>query len=194
MVVCHAGTPEQAEKDLAPLLEFGPLAMAEVGPMPYSAMNTLLDDGFPRGALNYWKSSFLRDLDDGVIDTARRAVLHRAVADVGDRPRALSRRSDPHSGRRHGGTAPRRRVQPRHPGRLAGSGATDENVAWARETYRRDSAVPRRPTLRQLPGRRRVDDAVRAAYGPNYDRLVEVKTTYDPENVFHLNQNIDPSG
>ena len=37
-------------------------------------------------------------------------------------------------------------------------------------------------------------DAVRAAYGPNYDRLLEVKRHYDPENVFHLNHNIDPVG
>ena len=39
--------------------------MTQVGPMPYPVMNTLLDDAFPAGALNYWKSSFLRDLDDG---------------------------------------------------------------------------------------------------------------------------------
>ena len=44
--------------------------MAEVGPMPYPVMNTLLDGGFPDGALNYWLSSFTRGLPDALIDTA----------------------------------------------------------------------------------------------------------------------------
>ena len=43
--------------------------MVQVGPMPYPVMNTILDEGFPRGALNYWLSSFLKGLDDGLIDT-----------------------------------------------------------------------------------------------------------------------------
>ncbi len=43
--------------------------MVELGPMPYPVMNTLLDEGFPRGALNYWKSSFVDRLDDELIDS-----------------------------------------------------------------------------------------------------------------------------
>jgi len=54
----HARSPEQAQNDLAPLREFGSPLMVELGPMPYPVMNTLLDDGFPRGLI-YWKSSFV---------------------------------------------------------------------------------------------------------------------------------------
>ena len=57
--VCHVGEPEQAEGDLAPLRSFGEPALVQLGPMPYSVMNTILDDVYPRGALNYWKSSFV---------------------------------------------------------------------------------------------------------------------------------------
>jgi hypothetical protein len=57
MIVCHTD-PERADADLAPYLEFGSPLVVEVGPMPYPAMNTILDDGFPAGALNYWLSSF----------------------------------------------------------------------------------------------------------------------------------------
>jgi FAD/FMN-containing dehydrogenase len=72
--------------------------------------------------------------------------------------------------------------------------ATDENVAWARRTY--DSVRPYLADRRWLNylGDDDSGDAVRAAYGPNYDRLVEVKRRYDPENVFRLNHNIDPAG
>src|SRR3954453_16015041 len=70
MVICHAGAPEEAQAELAPLLEFGPPLMAQVGPMPYPVMNTLLDAGYPKGALNYWMSSFTDCLWYALIDTA----------------------------------------------------------------------------------------------------------------------------
>ena len=194
MVVCHAGTPEKAEKDLAPLLEFGPPAMTEVGAMPYSVMNTLLDDGFPRGALNYWKSSFLRDLDDGFIGAAIDAYstvpspmsaiflehFHGAVTRI-----SVDAAAVPHREEGFNLLIPAVWTDP---------AATDENVAWARATY--DSVRPYLADRRWLNylGDDDSADAVRAAYGPNYDRLVEVKRRYDPDNVFHLNHNIDPSG
>ena len=194
MVVCHAGTPEQAEKDLAPLLEFGQPAMTDVGPMPYPVMNTLLDDAFPRGALNYWKSSFLRDLDDGFVDAAIHAYstvpspmsaillehYHGAVTRI---PAADA--SVPHREEGFNLLIPAVWTDP---------ATTDENVAWARSTY--DSVRPYLADRRWLNYLDDDDaaDAVRAAYGPNYDRLVEVKRRYDPENVFRLNHNIDPSG
>jgi hypothetical protein len=54
----HTGEPEQAQAEFQPALSFGPPVITQVGPMPYPVMNTLLDDGYPRGALNYWKSTF----------------------------------------------------------------------------------------------------------------------------------------
>ena len=68
--------------------------------------------------------------------------------------------------------------------------ATDENVSWARSTF--DSFRPYLATRRWLNylGDDDEIDAVRAAYGPNYDRLVEVKRRYDPENLFGLNNKV----
>jgi FAD/FMN-containing dehydrogenase len=72
---------------------------------------------------------------------------------------------------------------------------TEENIAWTRDAYA--AIEPYRD--RQFRYVNYLDDddvgdAVRAAYGPNYDRLVDVKRRYDPDNVFHLNHNIDPAG
>ena len=67
LVVCHVGPAEQAKRDLRPLLELGSPIMSEVGPMPYPAVNMMFDDAYPRGALNYWKSSFVRELSDEAI-------------------------------------------------------------------------------------------------------------------------------
>src|SRR6185503_20256790 len=63
--VCHAGDPEQAQRDLEPFFTWGSPVMTEVGQMPYPVMNTLLDDGFPSGSMNYWMSSFTAGLSDG---------------------------------------------------------------------------------------------------------------------------------
>jgi hypothetical protein len=193
LVACHAGTPEQAERDLAPLREFGDPLVVELGPLPYPVMNTLLDGGFPRGALNYWKTSFVDGLDDGLIDVAIErfeatpspldAILfehfHGAVTRVAATDTAV-----PHREVGYNLLVPAVWLDPTD---------TEANVAWARTTF--DLFSP------YFAGRRWLNyfsdddgaDAVRAAYGPNYDRLVEVKRRHDPENVFHLNHNIDPA-
>jgi FAD/FMN-containing dehydrogenase len=194
MVVCHAGPAEQAQKDLAPLREFGQPLMVELGPMPYAVMNTLLDAGFPRGALNYWKSSFVESLDDELIDLAierfemtpspLNAILlehfHGAVTRVGVDDTAV----------------PHREVGYNllMPSVWLDAADTEANIAWTRATF--DLFSPYFAERRWLNYFSDDDgtDAIRAAYGPNYDRLLELKRRYDPENAFHLNHNIDPVG
>jgi FAD/FMN-containing dehydrogenase len=70
IAVCHCGAPEQAADDLEELLAFGSPLDTHVGPMPYEAVNAMLDDAYPAGALNYWKATFLKELSDEAIDTA----------------------------------------------------------------------------------------------------------------------------
>ena len=64
MIACHCGDPATAEADLKPLRQFGPPVADLIQPMPYPAINTLSDAGYPKGAFNYWKSAFLSDLSD----------------------------------------------------------------------------------------------------------------------------------
>jgi FAD/FMN-containing dehydrogenase len=193
MVVFHTGDEEQAEADLAPFKSWGSPAVVDVGRMPYQVMNTLLDAGYPAGALNYWLASFAQTLSDGLIDqmverfasvpSPMTAILmehfHGAVTRVGVTDTAV-----PH---RHEGW------NVFIPSVWTDPAATDENVAWTRETHRAFGPhLEERRWLNYL-GDDQGGDAVRAAYGPNYERLVELKRRYDPENVFHHNHNIDPS-
>jgi FAD/FMN-containing dehydrogenase len=194
IAVCHLGTPDEAERDLARLRAFGDPVLAQIGPMPYPDMNTLLDDGFPRGALNYWKSSFLSDLTDDLVDVAVEQFrttpspmnqllferFHGAVTRVGVTDTAV-----PHREPGYDLFVPAVWLDPAE---------TEANVAWTRATYEAASPfLANRRWLNYLDDDDR-DDAVRAAYGPNYERLVAVKRKYDSENVFHLNHNIDPGG
>jgi FAD/FMN-containing dehydrogenase len=193
LLVCHVGTPEEAERDLEPLKTFGEPAMVEVGPMPYPVINTLLDEGFPSGALNYWKSSFLENITDEYIDTVTDKFaacpspmggiviehFHGQVTRVDPTATAF-----PHRDRSYNNLIIGQWVDPAD---------TEENTLWVKDTY--NSLEPFFSSSRYV---NYLDDdeqadAVPKAYGVVYDRLVEVKRRYDPDNVFHLNQNIDPS-
>ena len=192
LVVFHAGDAETAQRELEPFLAFGSPLMAEVGQMPYPVMNTLLDGGFPQGSLNYWLSSFTSGLADGLIDTA--------VERFADAPSPMNAILLEHF---HGAVtriAPSEAAVPhREPGWnllipsvWTDPASSDANIRWTRETYAalRPHFAARR-WLNYL-GDDQADDAIQAAYGPNYGRLREVKRRYDPDNVFHLNHNIAP--
>jgi FAD/FMN-containing dehydrogenase len=192
LVVFHAGDPDAAERELAPFKDFGSPVMVQVGPMPYPQMNTLLDAGYPAGALNYWLSSFTRGLPDALIDTAAErfatvpsamgAMLfehfHGAVTRIGESETAV-----PHREPGWNLLVPSVWTDPAD---------TDANIRWTRETFA--ALGPQFATRRWLNylGDDQGDDAIRAAYGPNYERLRDIKRHYDPDNVFHLNHNIAP--
>ena len=192
LVVFHTGSPEEAERELEPFKTWGSPLAVDVGPMPYPVMNTILDAGYPSGSLNYWLSSFTRGLPDELIEVAverfatvaspMTAILlehfHGAVTRVGVTATAV-----PHRERGWNLLIPAVWVD---------AADTEANIAWTRETFA--ALRPHLGSGRWLNylGDDQADDAIRAAYGPNYDRLVEVKRRYDPENVFHLNHNIAP--
>ena len=192
LVVFHAGTPDEAERELAPFKRFGSPLVVQVGRMPYPQMNTLLDAGYPDGALNYWLSSFTDGLSDELIDTAVERFasvpstissilfehFHGAVTRIGTTDTAV-----PHREPGWNLVLPSVWTDP---------AATDANIRWTRETFAALApGLAQRRWLNYL-GDDQADDAIRAAYGPNYQRLRDIKRRYDPDNVFHLNHNITP--
>ena len=193
VVLAHFGAAEEAEKELAPLLGFGSPLDVQVGPMPYTVLNSLLDDAFPSGALNYWKSSFLNGLPDEAIDAI--------VRDYASCPSPMTKIVIEHF---HGAVARVEVEATAVPHREDGydflitsvwtdPASTDENIAWTRAAF--DSVQPHASARRYVNYLAADDtgtDPVRAAYGANYERLVALKTKYDPDNLFHLNFNISP--
>jgi FAD/FMN-containing dehydrogenase len=193
VIGCYVGPLDAGERAYAPLREWGP-ALDMFGPMPYTVVQSLIAPGNPPGRHHYWKAGMLGELSDAAVDTFVRRASEPispftaclmlplggafARADAADTPLAyrnakwdyhvLTQWADP--------------------------GESDRCIEWTRDF---DSAMAEfaeagvyvnfvaEPTA----------TAIEAGFGPDkYARLVEVKDTYDPDNVFRSNTNIPPSG
>ncbi len=151
MVACHCGSLAAGETAMRPLKQFGPPVMDAIGPMPYCQLNGMLDAGFPKGALNYWKSSFLARLSDDAIDTmidcfARCPTpmgqlllehFHGAATRVGVGDTAFPHRADGYNL-----LVLSEWMDP---------AKTDRCIAWARKTYAADGALHGPRPLCKLP-------------------------------------------
>jgi FAD/FMN-containing dehydrogenase len=191
--VCYNGPIADGERVLRPLREFGSPVADMVAPMPYPAMQTILDDGFPAGLPVYWRSDFLRALSDDAIDTAvdhfsrvpspLSAVLFEqfggAVSRVGADASAY-----PHRDAMYNLVMISRWPDP---------SLADASLEWVRGIS--DAMRPHAGggVYVNYLGVGEGEDRVRAAYGAeNYARLARLKAKYDPTNFFRLNQNIRP--
>jgi FAD/FMN-containing dehydrogenase len=192
MVTCHCGPIDAGEKATLPLKQFGAPILNAVGPMDYCELNSMLDAGYPKGAFNYWKSTFLRQLSDGAIDTM--------IACFARCPSPMGQLLLEHV---HGAATPVGVEETAFPHRAEGynllvlsqwtdPAMTDRCVAWARDTYKQMEPFAADGRYVNYLGDDEPGDPVAAAYGPNYARLRELKTKYDPKNFFRMNQNIRP--
>jgi FAD/FMN-containing dehydrogenase len=189
---CHAGPSEEAERTLKPLREFGPPVMDQIGVLPYPVLQSALDPTAPWGSRNYWKSDFMPDLSDRAIDLiveqASRMRSPLAQIHVHQLGGAMAR------------TAPEATAfhsrKPAFVYNLIGLWMAPEddeaNIRWARESFDALRPVSAGGAYVNFMGEE-TSDRVRAAYGPNYERLVALKSRYDPSNLFRQNQNIPPS-
>ena len=193
IIACHSGSLAEGEAALRPIKAFGKPLMDVIGPASYEATNMMLDAGFPRGALNYWKSTFLTELSDAAIDTMigrfrecpspmSAMVLehvHGAAVRVGPTQTAFAHRREAYNL-----LIASEWVDP---------AANTRNIAWARETY--DAMRPYAAPARYVNylAADETQGAAEAAYGPNLPRLRTIKARYDPQNVFRQNHNIPPA-
>lgn len=193
MLACHCGVARDGASALERVKSFGSPVADGLGPLPYTALNQMLDPGVPNLELYYWKSCFIDELNGEVI-----ALLVEQFA------RCPSIKSKLFVEHIHGVA-----VQPdpsatafphRHPGysiliisQWLNSGDNHRNIAWARETYDRLIPYSRAGAYTNYMDDDESMARVKAAFGDNFPRLQKLKDCYDPGNIFHRNQNVPPT-
>jgi FAD/FMN-containing dehydrogenase len=192
ILASHCGTLSDGAAAVAPIKAFGPPAMDVMGPIPYCTQNSLLDAAFPKGALNYWKAQFVRELSDDcirtIVDAFERCTSPMSQIVIEHFHGAMSRVPVD-------ATACALRVTGFNVVIVAqwlDPSENDRHIGWARATY--DALKPYLAPTRYVnyleddaPA-----DAAAAVYGANYGRLRDLKSIYDPDNFFSANVNIGP--
>ncbi len=191
VVWCYLGDQEAADRVLRPVRSFGHPLFEHVGPVPFPALQSFFDPLYPAGLQWYWKADFIRNISEDALP------LH--VRYGSELPSALSTAHFyPVNGAVH-------RVKPEDTawafrdvnlahvivGVDPAPANRDRITRWAKDYW--EAAHPHSAGAGYVnfmmdEGQERV----RETYGANYDRLAAVKARYDPDNVFRINQNIQP--
>ena len=192
LVGCWCGEIEEGARALAPLRALGP-AVDLFGPMPYTALQGMLDGGAPFGLRNYFRGGFAAELSDEIIETALEhgAKLASPMSQIhfhhmGGALGRIGTDSSSFSGRRAGYTY-----------NLIGTWVDADEDETHIELVRAVSAALAPLSMSETYVNFEADsdvDRVRGAYGDGiYDRLARLKREYDPSNLFRRNQNVRPA-
>jgi FAD/FMN-containing dehydrogenase len=193
VAMCYAGPVDQGQSLVKPLRDFAPASVDLLGPIPYTALQGMFDAGAPKGMLSYWKTEYLRNLDDSAIDTlvdhAGKMSVPFAQVHIHHVQGAVSRVNGDSTAFGH-------RDEPfilNIIGMWMDSAETERNIAWARAFSQAVHPYSTGSVYLNFLGDEG-EGRIRAAYGEDkYSRLMELKKRYDPSNFFRLNQNIKPS-
>jgi FAD/FMN-containing dehydrogenase len=190
IVWCWSGAPEDAEAALAPMRALDPV-LDGVAEMPLAMMNGAFDGLYPAGLQWYWKADFVDELTDEAI-----------AAHVEHGPEVPYVSSTMHIYPINGAV---HRVAPGDTafayrdasfatviaGMWPDPAENEKSIEWVRDYY--DATAPHSEAGGYINFMADDDQGrIRSNYKDNYDRLVQVKRAYDPDNLFHLNQNIKP--
>ncbi|WP_020393058.1 FAD-binding oxidoreductase [Kribbella catacumbae] len=191
IVACWAGPLEEGPQALKPFRDAAPVVAEAVGPMPYPALNSAFDGLVGPGLQHYWKANFVENLTDDAI-----------AAHVAHGPKLPALNSTMHIYPINGAC---HRVAPEDTafayrnasfatviaGMWPDPADNDKAIKWVRDYYQ--ATAPHSEDGGYVNFMSDDDkDRVRVNYKGNYERLVRAKRAFDPDNLFHLNQNIKP--
>lgn len=191
--LCYSGPLEDGERTIRPLREFQEPIVDLVEPRRYTAFQRYFDDVYPPGYRNYWKSQFVgkAGLSDEAIETL--------IDNMHSVPSPYTSVVIEHLGGAISRLEPDATAYPHRDAgysfniftRWADADEDDEQIAWTRDFFTAMSPHLSNGVYVNFLSDEDTD-RVQAALGDNYDRLVELKRQYDPENLFRTNQNITP--
>ena len=194
IAVCYSGPLAEGEELVAPIKRFGRPLVDTIGPKPFTAHQQFLDAGQPFGRRYYWKSDYF----DALPEAADRTIIAHATAITSPHSAVLCMHL--------GGAAARRAASETAVGSRTAAyvlnmqGAWEDaaedavHIAWARDFWSAMRPFSSGGTYVNFLTEDADDERVRAAYGLGlYDRLVQIKAKYDPDNLFRSNQNIRPA-
>lgn len=180
------------EEAIAPLKQLGEPMMVAVEQMPFPAMQSVLDDAYPDGTRNYWKSAYVKGLPDAAID-----ILVEQAKGMTSPMSALL--IEFHGGASTRSASDANAFAQRRSDYLIGfmpqwtdASEDADHIAWARGAWNAIQPYAERGYLLSYLSEDEQHN-VPEAFGSNYDRLRQLKKTYDPANFFSINQNIQPA-
>jgi len=193
LIVLYAGDLEEGERVLEPLRGFGQPLADNIGPKPYLAVQSMLDQGQPDGRRYYWKSHYLTELPDEAIEplvaygaTLPTPLTRVLMMQLGG---AVRRRDEMDTAASYRDAEFVLAINNgwRDPAE------DDKQVEWVRDFWSAMRPFSSGTYVNFVPAGEG-QEGVWAAYGEEkYRRLVEVKNEYDPTNLFRRNQNIQPT-
>ncbi len=187
--IFFSGATAEGEKLIAPLRAFGDAHGEHIGAQPYVQWQKAFDPLLTPGARNYWKSHNFTELADGALDSiieyAGKLPTPQCEIFIGLIAGAPNRIAPDAMAYAHRDAKFVLNVH----GRWDEAKDDQKSIAWAREFFKASAPYASAGAYVNFMTEEE-GDRVAAAYGSNYARLVEIKKRYDPENVFHLNQNI----
>jgi FAD/FMN-containing dehydrogenase len=193
LALCYNGPVEDGERAIRAIRAFDTPIAGDVGPMPYTALQSMLDAGFPSGLQVHWRSEFVTAIPDALVEAAVSAFervpsplsailieqFGGAVARVAREATAFDNRDADYNFV--------------IVSRWADPADAAKNVAWARATSDAVKPFTNGRVYVNYIGAGESPDRVRAAFSPEkFARLASIKRKYDPTNVFRMNQNIPP--
>lgn len=191
LVMCYAGDSEAGEEATRPLRDFGQPLADKVAPRPYTKFQQISDANWQPGFRDYWKAEYLRGLSDEAIDTLVHfaGTIPTTMTDfkIAHFEGAISRipgdaTAFPHRKAPFVININTRWKNPKE---------DKSNIAWTRKFFDAMQTFSTGGTYVSFLGEEG-PQRIQAAFGDNYQRLVEIKNKYDPRNFFRLNQNIKP--